>query len=83
MNWNQKNIEKVSENLKLAGFPSIHGIVNDSEVADMSDIRSHTKTERTACAAARSMAEAYGESAIRYWEPSILKEEVKERLARI
>lgn len=82
MNWNEKNIEKVSETLKLAGFPSVFGIVQQSEVADMSDIRQHITTERTARAAARSIASAYGESAIKYWE-KITEEELAERLANI
>jgi hypothetical protein len=82
MNWNQKNIAKVSEALKLAGFPSVHGIVKDAEVADMADIRQHITTERSARNAARSIAEAYGESAIKYWE-KISEEELAERLAAI
>ena len=82
MTWNEKNIEKVSEALKLAGFPSVHGIVKDAEVADMADIRQHILHERTARSAARSIALAYGESAIKYWE-EISAEELAERLAGI
>lgn len=82
MNWNQKNIAKVSEALKLAGFPGVAGIVKDAAVADMADIRQHILHERTARSAARSIALAYGESAIKYWE-EISAEELAERLAAI
>lgn len=82
MNWNEKNIEKVSETLKLAGFPGVAGMVKVAEVCDMADIRQHILHERTARSAARSIALAYGESAIKYWE-EISAEELAERLAGI
>ena len=82
MRWNTLNIEKVSVILKIAGLPSIHAMVKEAEVCDMTDIRDHVTTERDARAAARSLAEMYGEDAIKYWE-DISNEEFAERLATI